>query len=331
MKAIALYSGGLDSTLAIALMERLGIEVQPVTYTSPFGDRHGPAGWQKKADRIKQQFNKELLMIPFDDELINLVKQPHFGWGKHLNPCIDCHLQMLRKTRQVLQDLGADFVITGEVLGQRPMSQNKAALELIDRECGLEGLLLRPLSAKVLSPTLPEQKGWVDRNQLLGLQGRSRKPQLALAQAWGISHYGSPAGGCLLTDGHFSKKVKDLMDSGMLEPSNVWWIQPGRYFNLSDHCKLMVARNEDECRRLEELARRRDIVLKPQHIPGPTAVLRGEACRDFVQKAGDIVGFFSKAQEGCEVMVTFPGEQEQQTVITTRAMDDGQVRSFSIT
>ncbi len=329
MKAIALYSGGLDSTLAIALIERLGIEVQPIIYTSPFGDRHGPEGWQKKADQVRREFQKELLMIPFDEELIGLVKQPHFGWGKHLNPCIDCHLQMLRKSRQVLKEQGADFVITGEVLGQRPMSQNKAALELIDRECGLEGLLLRPLSAKVLSPTIPEQKGWVDRTQLLDLQGRSRKPQLALARAWGLQHYGSPAGGCLLTDEHFSKKVKNLMEADMLEPSNVWWIQPGRYFNLNEQCKLMVARNEDECRRLEELVHPQDIVLKPKSVPGPTAVLRGSGCRAFVQQAGDIVGYFSKTSEGCDVLVTFPGEVEEVTIIT-RAMDEAQLHAYMI-
>jgi tRNA-specific 2-thiouridylase len=329
MKAIALYSGGLDSTLAIALLERLGVDVQPIIFTSPFGDRHGQAGWQKKTEHVRQEFDKELLSVPFDDDLIQLVKQPHFGWGKHLNPCIDCHLAMLRRSKDLMSDLNADFVITGEVLGQRPMSQNKAALELIDKKCGLEGLLVRPLSAKHLAPTKPETEGWLDREQLLDFQGRSRKPQLTLAKQWGLTRFGSPAGGCLLTDESFTKKVRDLLASDMLSADNVWWIQPGRYFNLGEQCKLMVARNKDECARLEALAKPDDILLQPHQVAGPTAVMRGKEKSDYLQIAVDIVGYYSKTPLTCDIVITNK-KRQQNKIIISRAISENDVRHLLV-
>jgi tRNA U34 2-thiouridine synthase MnmA/TrmU len=176
MKAIVLYSGGLDSTLALILMQRLGIDTVPVSFLLPFRR-------MEEATRGKQPAG--LKIVPLEEDYLAMLQAPRYGRGKHLNPCVDCHLFMLRRAKAMMPEVGADFVVTGDVLGQRPMSQHKPSLDLIARESGLGGLILRPLSARLLDPTIPEERGWVPRDQLLEIRGRGRKVQYELAQAWG--------------------------------------------------------------------------------------------------------------------------------------------------
>ena len=199
-KVLILFSGGLDSILATKLLLEQGIIVQGLTLKSAFFDA-------KQAKKAAEKVGIQLKVIDFSDEHLRMVKNPKFGYGKNMNPCIDCHLLMLKTAQKIMTKENFDFVATGEVLGERPMSQRKQILGLLEKEAGLVGRLLRPLSAKLLLPTEAEKKGLVDRRKLLDIQGRSRKRQLALAKKWGIDWYSTPAGGCLLTDPEFSKKL----------------------------------------------------------------------------------------------------------------------------
>lgn len=299
--AIALYSGGLDSTLAIALMRKAGVGVVPVAFTSPFG---GKSGAEAKAKAVASAFQLELRAVPFAEELLALVKEPRYGRGKNLNPCIDCHLLMLRKAKALLPVYGADFVVTGEVLGQRPMSQHRQALDLIARKSGLEGLLLRPLSARLLGPTIPQTEGWVGGEWLLDISGRGRKRQLELAAQLGLSDYEAPAGGCLLTDPGYTRKLRDLMASGLLTEHYAEAIRHGRYFNLGSGAKLMVARQEAECRRLESAARAGEWLLVPgAETRGPSALLFGQAAESGLDAALGILAHYCKPAPAMEMEV----------------------------
>jgi tRNA U34 2-thiouridine synthase MnmA/TrmU len=304
MKAIALYSGGLDSSLAIKLMQRCGVTVEPVLFTSPYGTQLASPEFVAKAATVKHEFGLGLRGIPFEKEMIQIIRSPHFGWGRRLNPCIDCHLTMLRRAKTLLTELEADFVVTGEVLGQRPMSQNSQALDIINRKSGLEGRLLRPLSAQLLPPSLPETAGWIKRADMLALQGRGRKEQLRLAAEWGLREFGAPAGGCLLTDPGYAEKLRNLFEAGWLNEANSEWIKYGRFFSLGPQSKLMVARNEHEVAELMRLAAPGDTVLQPEPGPGSLGVLRGETPPEILNLAAGIVAFYSPKNPGPAMRIT---------------------------
>lgn len=193
-----------------------------------------------------------------------------------MNPCIDCKIMMLRKAKELMEEFKAKFIVTGEVLGQRPMSQHKPALNLIERKAGLQGLILRPLSARRLAETLPEKEGWVSRDKLLDFSGRTRKPQIELAKRLNIEDYPNPAGGCLLTDPAFSKRVKDLINHRELNSDNIELLRIGRHFRIQEQTKLVVGRNENENKQLVNLAKDNDYLFEPtEEIAGPTALGRG--------------------------------------------------------
>ncbi len=243
MKALALYSGGLDSILSIKIIEKQGIEVIPIHIYTGFTGRKDE---QFIEEAVKEYHLKEPLVLDVRKEFLEILKSPKYGYGKHLNPCIDCKIFFLKKLKTLMFKLDARFVITGEVLGQRPMSQNKSALLLIEKESSLKGLVLRPLSAKLLPPTIPEKRGWIERERLFNISGRGRKTQLNLAKEFGLKKIPTPAGGCLLTDPTFSQRLRVLMD--VVE--DVTWeeidkIKMGRMFLLNS-CILLVARNEKE-------------------------------------------------------------------------------------
>ena len=264
MRAIGLVSGGLDSALAIFLLKKQGIEVIGLSFLSPF--------WESKntLKRLAQELEIELREIEVGEEYLELLKNPQFGYGKNLNPCIDCKIWMLKEARREMEKEGASFVFTGEVVGQRPKSQLKNTLRLIEKQSGLEGYLLRPLSAKLLPPTIPEEKGWVKREELLDLQGRGRKRQLELAEKWGIKHFSPPAGGCLLTDPNFSRRLKDLWESEeAYNFESVELLKVGRHFRLRPSFKLVVGRNQIENEKLKEFVREDDILFFPGRVRVP--------------------------------------------------------------
>ena len=280
MKAIALISGGLDSILAARSMQGLGIEIIPLNFKIPF--------CQKVVQKI-EGLSQELKTVDIGWDFLEMLTQPEYGYGKNMNPCIDCKILMLRKAKELMPVLGAGFIVTGEVLGQRPMSQHKQALALITKKSGLEGLVLRPLSAKLLPETIPEQEGWVGREKLMDFSGRGRKSQMALAEKLGIKEYAQPAGGCLLTDSLFTEKLKDLIRHKELNLANAELLKLGRHFRLSDSVKLIVGRDEAENDSLLKLAREGDLLFMPQETAGPTALGRGNFNQGLITLASGIV------------------------------------------
>lgn len=296
IKALVLFSGGLDSSLAIRILQEQGIGVEAVHFK---GAIH--AGrfdeYDTSAMRFAGKFGIKLRMLQIGDDFVDILKNPRYGYGSNMNPCIDCRIYTLKKAKEHMTKIGASFIATGEVLGQRPMSQRKNMLRLVEKNSGLEGLLLRPLSARLLEPTTPEEKGWVDRERLYDISGRSRKPQMALAEKYGVKEYPSPAGGCLLTDPQFSARVKDLVNFGNLTADEIEFLKVGRHFRLSNATKAVVGRNQDENKRIFELIRGDDIVIRLKDMPGPVTILRGRPTEKEIELAGAITARYSKARQ----------------------------------
>ena len=242
MKALCVFSGGLDSMLASQIIRAQGVDVLGLFFETPFFSSH-------RARISAKAIQLPLKVVDLTEPHLEVVKHPAHGYGGNMNPCIDCHALMLRKAGQMLEEEGANFVITGEVLGQRPMSQNLKALSIVATQSGFPRLILRPLSAKLLQMTIPEEKGWVQRELLLNFSGRSRKPQMELARKLNITDYPSPAGGCLLTDPIFSKRLKDLFSSEpQFEIREIELMKVGRHFRLGPHTRLVVGRNKERKR-----------------------------------------------------------------------------------
>ncbi|MFA5085916.1 MAG: 7-cyano-7-deazaguanine synthase, partial [Candidatus Omnitrophota bacterium] len=233
-KAIVLLSGGLDSILAAKLMLEQGVEVLAVNFSAKLCMCGCKKTGESAAEASAKMLGITLKTIDITNDFIEIVKNPRHGHGANVNPCIDCKIYMLKYARKMMADTGASFLVTGEVLGERPMSQRMDALNLIEKSAGVRGLLLRPLTAKNMEPTKPELEGVVDREKLLDIRGRSRKPQMALAKEFGITDYPNPAGGCLLTDPEFAKRVKDAIKHDEFNTGNLALLSVGRHFRLSE-------------------------------------------------------------------------------------------------
>jgi tRNA-uridine 2-sulfurtransferase len=267
VRALTLLSGGLDSQLAICVLRDQGIHVEAVVFSSPFF----------KIDAAKKAAEKlgvKLHIAPFIKDIVRLIEAPSHGFGGAMNPCIDCHAQMIRRAGEMIKEMGFDFVATGEVLNQRPMSQTRRSLETVARDAGLNGLLLRPLCARHLEPTVPEMDGRVDRGRLLDLNGRSRKPQMELAKQYGLLEYPSPAGGCLLTEKGFCRKLADLKThEGLADDRLIWLLLYGRHFRLPKGAKCIVGRDARDNGAIKKLFREDDVLVYTVNVPGPTALL----------------------------------------------------------
>ncbi len=308
-KAIALYSGGLDSTLAILVAMRQGIEVTAVTFLTHFGcDISDKSSCSKDPFSAAAQFGFEVKLCHLADKFIEVVKKPKFGHGKNMNPCIDCRILMLKEAKELMAMRGADFIITGEVLGQRPMSQRRDTFPKIDREAGLSGSIVRPLSAKLLKPTIPEQTGIVDRERLCGFNGRSRKPQMALAKEFGLTDYPAPAGGCLLTDPIYSYRLRELLAH---EPSpslkDIQLLRSGRHFRIPDACKIIVGRNEGDNNIIQSLADGGDYLLWVDGFGSPLIIVRGAATDGVLRLAASLCARYSDAKGLPSVNVSVAG------------------------
>lgn len=270
-KAIGLFSGGLDSILAIKLIQNLGIDVTAVHFVTPFFSKKEGKEHIKK---VALDLGIKLQIVPLGEDYIAMVEQPKFGYGQNINPCIDCKIFMFKKSKELMTKIGADFVFTGEVLGERPMSQNIRSLQLIEKESGLKGRLLRPLSARNLETTLPEKEKIVNRNQLLDIKGRSRRPQMALAEKLEITNYPNPAGGCLLTDDHYTERLKDAFALGEDSANEIELLKHGRHFRLPSGAKVIVGRNEEENKILQKLIGNEDLAINPVKLMGPFVILK---------------------------------------------------------
>jgi len=331
IRAVALLSGGLDSTLAITLMLEQGIEILAVNFVSPFctcSSRH--EGGCHRATQVARSLGVEIRVFTKGMDYLRIVEHPRFGRGRGMNPCIDCRLYTLRKAGTLMEETGASFLVTGEVLGQRPMSQHRAALELIERESGLQGRLLRPLSAHLLEPTEPEKSGLVDRNKLLAIQGRSRKEQLALAEAQGTEIFGCPAGGCLLTDAVIARRLRDLF---LKCPD--WNMQDavlttlGQHFRLSETLKAIVGRNEDENARLDNVGGSAPR-LELSEYPGPLVLLRGNPEDRDRTDLGKLVRYFSRKVKAPSVTVRLQQDGRTEEWSASRIATEEEINGWRI-
>jgi tRNA U34 2-thiouridine synthase MnmA/TrmU len=292
---VILLSGGLDSTLAARLLQEQGIDLHAIHFTSPFCTCSGNGGCRSQAHVVAERMGIPIRTVSKGEEYLEVVKSPRHGRGSAMNPCIDCRIFTLRKARAYMDEIGASFLVTGEVVGQRPMSQRDDALRSIERHSGCSGLVLRPLSARHLPPSLPEREGWVDRERLLAITGRSRKEQIRLAASFAIGDYPCPAGGCLLTDRGFSAKVRDLVEN---EPGfrmqDVHLLKAGRHFRVRG-IRAIVAKSEGENRRLEALCRGKGAVFVSDSHPGPSVAMFGGREADRLDLLSRILTRYSKA------------------------------------
>jgi tRNA-specific 2-thiouridylase len=294
MKAVALISGGLDSVLAAKVIMGQGFDVIGLYFTSAFCKSYGNEH-ETHAALVSKAIGVDLRVIDMGQEYIDLIRNPSHGYGKNVNPCIDCKIFMLKKAKAVMQEVNAPFVVTGDVLGQRPMSQRRDTLHVIERDADMRGMILRPLSATLLPPTKAELQGIVDRAKLLGISGRSRTVQLRLAERYGIRGYSTPAGGCLLTDKNFSDKLRDLfMDKQTITPSDIRLLTVGRHYRIDQGVKIVVGRDNKENQVLMSLASDGYHLFYPHGFPGPVALLSGNPTQDIKQTIGRLIITYSK-------------------------------------
>lgn len=300
-RGLCLFSGGLDSQLAVCLLREQGAHVEAVLFTSPFFKNDAPV-------RAAEALGVKLHALDFTADILSLVAHPPHGFGGALNPCIDCHAMMIRRAGELMDRLGFDFVATGEVLNQRPMSQNRRSLDTVEKESALKGRLLRPLSALLLEPTIPELEGLVDRGRLLGLNGRSRKPQMELADRYGLRDYPSPAGGCLLTESGFCRKLADLRDhEGFSNVRLVWLLRTGRHFRLPGGGKCVAGRDVRDNAELKRSVGPDDMLLHTVDVPGPAVLMPGGGSEEDVALAAELCAAYSDGKERPTVTVRIAG------------------------
>lgn len=292
-KGVILISGGLDSLLAARVLMDQDIDLIGFHGVLPFiAPDADPA--ELKPVKLAETLKLAVHVHRCDREYIDMLRHPAHGYGKHMNPCIDCHIYFIKKAGEFMRELGADFVATGEVVGQRPMSQMRHTLNHIEKETGLQGRLLRPLSARLLKPTIPEEEGSINRDLLLGINGRSRKVQLELAEKYNINEYESPSGGCLFTDKFIATRVHDLFfhdyDS---DPVGVYLLTIGRHYRISDSVKIIVSRNEKENRELEKYRQKADYFFVPD-FKGPSVFVQGTLTDPDMESIGSIILRYGK-------------------------------------
>jgi len=287
-KALVLFSGGTDSMLAVKLLQKQGIKVEGINFVTPFSDPEIP---KKVAKKLRLKLHRISVARGYFD----MIKKPKHGYGANMNPCIDCKIYMLKRAKAFAKKMNADFIATGEVLGERPFSQRRSLMKIIERKSGLKDKIVRPLSGRLMSVTWAEKKGLVDRKKLLAIQGRSRKPQMRLAKEFGIKNYPTPGGGCLLTDPGFSKKLRDfLANEKNLAWRDVEMLKPGRHFRLGKG-KIIVGRNEKENEKLITLAKKQKLPwMEVKDHMGPVTVLQGRT-KGMIKKAAEITVRYSDA------------------------------------
>jgi tRNA U34 2-thiouridine synthase MnmA/TrmU len=290
IRAVGLISGGLDSALAAKLLLEQGIEVLGLHLQSPTACRN-------PADEVAAELGIPLEVRAKGEEYLRLLRHPRFGYGKNMNPCIDCRSFMFRLGRGYLDEVGARFLFTGEVVGQRPMSQMREAIRLIDRDSDLEGWVVRPLSAQLLPESEPEKRGWVDRSRLLGIMGRGRHDQMALAEHYGLKSFQSPGGGCLLTDAIFSRKLRDLFDHVAEEDTreaDVELLRVGRHFRVDAGLKIVLGRSLEENERLPSFANAARWMVEPDDFNGPSALVCGPKDPRALDHAIELIAHYTR-------------------------------------
>ncbi|HLD50503.1 MAG TPA: 7-cyano-7-deazaguanine synthase [bacterium] len=309
-KAVVLLSGGLDSTLALCILKEQGVEIEAVNFQTMFGC------CKDDARSVATRFGVPLTFLKVGDDYLKVIQNPKYGYGRGINPCVDCRGYMFDLAKRYMEQCGASFLVTGEVLDQRPMSQKKNDFVAIEAETGMEGRVLRPLSAKLLPPTEPEKAGLVDREKLFAVHGRSRRVLLQLAARYGIENPPSPSAGCALTSPDFAKKVRDVFDH---HPDYERWefeiLKMGRHFRLDDKTKVVIARNENQNEYFENIHPPGSSLLTCRNFAGPHALLIGEKKLENLEKAGKLMLRYAPNRPAlCEIQVEKDGEMEVITV-----------------
>jgi len=315
-RAVVLSSGGLDSLLTLHILRKQGVEPIGLHFRSwfllpKFRDFEAYPS-EEKIDGFTVM-NRDI-----SEEYTSLLLHPQFGHGSGANPCIDCKLLFLNKARKLMKEIGASFVATGEVIGQRPMSQRPEIMKLLEQRSGLKGYLLRPLSARLLSPTIPEELGWVERTKLFDFSGRSRGRQMKLAAQFGITEYPSPAGGCLLAEPNFGRRFSDLVSHAkQVETSDLFILKYGRHFRISDHCKLVVGKNQEECEYLNRV-KWGNVTIDVTKPTGPFSRMYWDGVEEHLQTAVEIIARYTLPDAGMGEMELIVGTEEKDEVMIFR-------------
>ena len=313
MKALALFSGGLDSVLAMKLIVDQGIEVIAVNINIGFGSTNDRLEHMKN---MCKQIDVEFVQLDLRELYLDEVLfDPKYGYGKNFNPCIDCHGFMFRYTGELLKKFDASFMISGEVLGQRPMSQRKDALEFVKKLSDHDELIVRPLSAKLLPPSLPEQEGWIDREKLFDISGRNRQRQLELAKEIGLEDFESPGGGCLLTEIQFSTKLKDFVEHDKLEVDDIDTLKAGRHLRLENGAKLIIGRHKEDNDKLYNTHSKKYLKARILGASGPFSLMQKDATKEDMQLATDLIITYGKTEASKKYQVRFYDEQEDKEII----------------
>jgi hypothetical protein len=330
-RALALFSGGLDSILAVKVIQQQGVDVLAINFTSPFFGCSPTLDGEPVAAQYARRYDIPFRSIPLGAEFIEMLRYPRHGYGSALNPCIDCKTFMLRCAGKLMEELQADFVITGEVVGQRPMSQRQDTLRLIERDCGIAGLLLRPLSAKYMKVTIPEAEGWVKREQLPAIKGRGRKDQIRLAAELGVDEYPAPGGGCLLTEESYIPKVKDLLDHQIIPVIRDFdLLRTGRHFRLSETCKAVVGRDSSDNEKILASIGAGETTLRWMDGASPLVLLVGEPLETDLQQAGRILMRYTKAAKGESARVSLQVDGKQTEISVLNDLQEDELERFRI-
>ena len=327
VKALGLCSGGLDSILSALILKEQGIEVSWVTFKTPF---FAPDA----AIKASKQSGIPLKIEEITDIYMEMLKAPLAGYGKNMNPCMDCHALMFSLAGQMMEKEGFDFLFSGEVVGQRPMSQNKNSMNYVEKHSGFRGRILRPLSAKILPETLMEQAGLVDRERLCNISGRSRKVQMAMAKEMGVNEYPAPAGGCLLTDKGYANKLRDLMN-GEIEygKRDLYLLKYGRHLRFDGKTKIVVGKTKGDNHRIESMVKKdRDIVIRHGSLPGPVVLIPrgatgalgiGDDLKQRIIQAGSICAAYTKSIPGTAVdVIVKSGDLEERVTVPVLSPED---------
>ena len=327
-KAVGLISGGLDSILAARIVKDLGVEVHGVYFAMPWGCCD-----KTTAIEAATQIGISFVALQLDERYLEMVRKPKHGYGSVMNPCVDCRIHMFSRAGQYMRHIGADFVFTGEVLGQRPMSQMRHSMNSIEKGSDLEGRLLRPLSAHLLEPTIPEKEGLIDRGRLLGLNGRSRKEQIDLAAELNITAYNQPAGGCLLTDKNFAARMKDTLNHGYRNFRETIALKWGRHFRLSPEFKIILGRDEEENEALIRHAHPDDHVMQLPDDRGPTLILKGhDPSSEVLATAAGLIRKFSRFKDGPAVEMKYWQGRDKNDVrrVVARVIDELEIERMRL-
>ena len=325
-KAVILLSGGLDSTLATKILLEQGIEIEAINFQTMFGC------CKDDARQVAHELGIKFTMLPVGMDYVELVKNPKYGRGKGINPCVDCRIYMFQIAKKFMETIGASFVISGEVLGQRPMSQRLDCFKTIEQDAELKGLVVRPLSAKLLEPSLPEREGVIDREGLFDIQGRSRSRLLELARKYGIENPPSPSSGCALTEPEFAKKVRDLFKYG--QDGERWQfeiLKIGRHFRLDAETKVVMGRDESENEYLTYLHPKETTLLTPVNFSGPTALLVGSATSDRLDRIAKIILSYTKHRPFETPQIQWEREIEQGVLEVNSVFSENEILSHRIT